>query len=230
MPVEWLIRKLKRNPDYKWESSYGLKDLLIVLYVRGIQVARGLLQRVFFGQSSGFLFIGSRVKLIHSHHLRVGRNFIVGDNSCINALSQNGVEIGNNVSLGRSVTIICTGVISQIGVGVIIRDGVGVNDGAYLGGQGGIEIGSNVIIGPGVKIFSENHNFEDTSTPIKDQGVSRKGVMIGNDCWLGANSIILDGVNLGSGCVVAAGAIVTKSFPSNCVVGGVPAKILKQRQ
>ncbi|MNL60449.1 putative acetyltransferase [compost metagenome] len=118
---------------------------------------------------------------------------------------------------------------SQIGTGVKIGNGSGINAYAYLGGQGGIAIGENVIIGPGVKIFSENHVFADLDESIKSQGVSRKGVVIKDDCWIGSNVTILDGVVIESGCVIAAGAVVTKSIPKMSVAGGVPAKVLKNR-
>ena len=64
---------------------------------------------------------------------------------------------------------------------------------------------------------------------IKDQGVSRKGISVGNNCWIGAGAVFLDGAKIGNGCVVAANAVVRGTFGDNCVIGGVPAKVLKQR-
>jgi acetyltransferase-like isoleucine patch superfamily enzyme len=78
-------------------------------------------------------------------------------------------------------------------------------------------------------VFSENHNFSDLTINIKDQGVKRQAVNIGNNCWLGAGSTILAGVVIGNGCVIAAGSVVTKSIPENSIVAGVPAKIIKSR-
>ena len=73
-----------------------------------------------------------------------------------------------------------------------------------------------------------NHNFEDTTKRIDEQGVSTQPVVIGDDVWIGANAVILPGVTIGRHCVVAAGAVVTKDVPDNTVVGGVPAKIIKK--
>ena len=73
-----------------------------------------------------------------------------------------------------------------------------------------------------------NHNFEDATQRIDEQGVGTKPVVIGDDVWIGANAVILPGVTIGRHCVVAAGAVVTKDVPDNSVVAGVPAKILKQ--
>ena len=125
--------------------------------------------------------------------------------------------------------MICTGVIAQKGTGITIGDGCGITIGVYLAGQGGIKIGKNVIIGPFTKILSENHNFSNPDILIKDQGVARKGIEIGDNCWIGSGVTVLDGVIVGEGCVIAAGAVVTKSAPPNCVLAGVPAKVTKNR-
>ncbi|MNK96710.1 putative acetyltransferase [compost metagenome] len=166
---------------------------------------------------------------MHLRKISCGSNFIIEDNVYINGLSKSGISLGSNVTIQRDSILVCTGVIRRLGVGITIGDNVGINARVYLGGQGGIEIGKDVIIGPSVKIFSENHKYNRTDLEIKDQGETRKGVKIGNDCWIGAGAIILDGVTIDEGCVVAAGSVVTKSFPAFVVIGGVPAKIIRKR-
>ena len=99
----------------------------------------------------------------------------------------------------------------------------------FLADKGGIKIGNDVIMGPQVKIFSENHNYSQTYILIRKQGESRKGVTIGDNCWIGAGVTILDGVSIANGCVIAAGSVVTKSIPENAIVAGVPAKVIKLR-
>src|SRR6202000_3078716 len=94
---------------------------------------------------------------------------------------------------------------------------------------GGITIGDNVIIGPGSKIFSENHVFSNPEIIIKDQGVTRAGVTIKNNCWIGAGVTILDGVTIGEGCVIAAGSVITKSIPAFSIAAGVPGRVIKNR-
>ncbi len=81
-----------------------------------------------------------------------------------------------------------------------------------------------------MKIFSENHNFTKTDVIIRIRGETRIGVKIEKDCWIGSGAIILDGVNIASGCVVAAGSVVTKSFDAYSVIAGVPAKLVKIRE
>ena len=93
---------------------------------------------------------------------------------------------------------------------------------------GPVCIGNHVNLAQGITITALNHNFEDASKRIDEQGISTKPVVIGDDVWIGANAVILPGVTIGSHCVVAAGAVVTKDVPDNCVVGGVPAKVIKK--
>lgn len=92
---------------------------------------------------------------------------------------------------------------------------------------GPVCIGNHVNLAQGITVTALNHNFEDASKRIDEQGISTKPVVIGDDVWIGANAVILPGVTIGSHCVVAAGAVVTKDIPDNCVVGGVPAKVIK---
>lgn len=230
MLVEKIIRKLKRNPDYKWESKYTFMDMGVILSGRLGQILRGGWKRLFLKHVEGLLFIGHNVKIRHAYLFSAGKNLIIEDNVFINALSYDGIMVKDNVSIARNCTLVGTGIISQKGKGISIGNNTGINAGAYLGGQGGIEIGDNVIIGPGVQVFSENHNFSDINVNIKDQGVSRNGVVIKSDCWIGAGAIILAGVTIGKGCVIAAGSVVTRSIDNDSVVAGVPGKVLKNRK
>ena len=93
---------------------------------------------------------------------------------------------------------------------------------------GPVCIGNNVNLAQGITVTALNHNFEDTTRRIDEQGISTKPVVISDDVWIGANAVILPGVTIGRHVVVAAGAVVTKDVPDNCVVGGVPAKVIKQ--
>ncbi|RZL46207.1 MAG: acyltransferase [Pedobacter sp.] len=229
MIIEKIIRKLKSDPNYRWESSYTTRDMLSVCIRRLVQIIRGFFLKPFLKKTSGLIFLGSGVKVKHCYQLSTGKNLILEDNVSINALSVNGVTFGDHVSIARDSILFCTGVIAQKGTGIIIGNRTGISARAYLAGQGGITIGNDVIMGPNVQIFSENHAFTDTHKNIKDQGVIKQAVNIGNNCWIGGGATILAGVTLGDGCVVAAGSVVNKSFPENMVIGGIPAKAIKNR-
>jgi acetyltransferase-like isoleucine patch superfamily enzyme len=143
----------------------------------------------------------------------------------IDALSKESVKLGQNVTIAYDTKIVSTGLVRNPSIGVIIKDNCAIGASSFISCKAGIEIGKNVIMGAGVMIFSENHN-SDFNFPIKFQCERRDRVTIGENCWIGSGSIILAGVNLGSRVVVAAGTIVTKSFESNGLTRGVPAKIL----
>lgn len=98
------------------------------------------------------------------------------------------------------------------------------NAGCKLQDTGGIYIGDGALIGHGVTLATLNHALD----PEDRQSLLPSPIHIGKNVWIGANSTILPGVTIGDGAVVAAGAVVSKDVPSNTVVGGVPAKFLKQ--
>lgn len=93
--------------------------------------------------------------------------------------------------------------------------------GCYVQGDNGIFIGENTIFAPGVKIISANHDKNDFGKQEKGNPIT-----IGKNCWLAANCVVLPEVELGDNVVVGAGAVVTKSFPDNVIIAGVPAKII----
>lgn len=94
----------------------------------------------------------------------------------------------------------------------------------YIQGINGVIIGDDTIFAPGVKIISANHVKNDFTKHDKTIGP----IVIGKRCWIGANAVILPGVRLGDDVIVGAGSVVTKSFDSNLIIAGCPAKIIKQ--
>ncbi|MCF2488792.1 DapH/DapD/GlmU-related protein [Dyadobacter sp. CY347] len=130
--------------------------------------------------------------------------FSIGDNSMIEDFTtvNNGVgevRIGNN---------------SLIGLGNVII--------------GPITVGNNVILAQNIVASGLNHNYSDIGQPIHQQGVSVAPIVIEDDCWIGANTVITAGVTIGKHCVIAAGAVVTKNIPPYSVAVGNPARVIKQ--
>lgn len=96
-----------------------------------------------------------------------------------------------------------------------------VSGGCYFSALNGIHFGYNVLFAPGVKIISSNHNVSPDRLSLPGNPVR-----LGNNVWIGTNAVILPEVSIGDNCIIGAGAIVTKSFPSNCILAGNPAKII----
>jgi len=227
--VERLVARLKGDPSYRIRSSYSDGQLARVMWHRGWQWLRGWPLRFRASRVHGTVFRGRRVVIEHASGLASGTGLILEDGVHINALSRDGIVLGRNVTIAKNAILTCTGVLAEIGTGISIGDRSAVGAGSFIGGQGGVSVGSDVIMGPGVRIFSENHNFDSLDRPIRAQGVTRKGVTIGDDCWIGASVTIVDGVAIGAGCVIAAGAVVTSNLPAGSVAAGVPARVLRSR-
>ncbi len=112
---------------------------------------------------------------------------------------------------------------------LLIHNYVRIGNSAFIDAHGGVEIKSGFVCGPNLTIHSANHIYEKASTVPFDNSIVLKRVIIGENCWFGANVFVVPGVTLGEGCIVAGGSVVTKNFPPLCVIGGNPAKILKTR-
>lgn len=131
--------------------------------------------------------------------------------------------IGKNLKIHEGVKI-------HGAQGIHIGDNVALNNDVWINAIGGVQIGTNVIIGPKVIIHSANHKYSNPNFPIQRQGHEFKKVVIEDDVWIGAGAIILPGVKIGKGAVVAAGSIVTKEVLAYTVVAGNPAHKIKDRQ
>ncbi len=227
--ISRVISKIK-GERYVIDPAISVGQLMSVLWERGWMLFRGFFYRIGFGSVKGKIFIGKHVKISAKKKLRCGCGLTIGDDCYINALCRDGVTIGDNFSLGRNSIIECTGVLRELGESLFIGDHVGIAANAFIAVRGPVKIGSNTIFGPGVAIYAENHIFKDMNTPIRLQGAIRKGVTIGEDCWIGSNAIILDGVIIGRGAVVAASAVITKDVLPYSIVGGVPAKVIEMKR
>lgn len=227
--LERLIGRLKREPGYRLEGAYPTADLLELLWRRGVEALRGLFVKFKLAKSSGLVFAGRGISIRHGRHIVAGAQLILGDGVLLDGFGQDGIRLGRNVTIGRGATLVSTGVVARPGVGISIGDQCGIGEYSYIGGQGGVAIGSHVLLGPNVRVFSENHRFDQAGVLLRLQGEVRAPVRIEDNCWIGSSSVILAGVQVGSGAVVAAGAVVTRDVPADALVAGVPARIVRRR-
>ncbi len=222
--INKVVSRIK-GEQFEIDNNIPLRYLCYFFFMKFFSLLNGMI----VSRSFQMIFISPSSKVLCRSKIEFARNLSIGPNCYIDALSRHGITCGSNVSIGKNTCIECSGSLKYLGEGVELGDNVGLGTHGFLGAAGGIKIGAETIIGNYVSFHSENHCYEDLNIPIRLQGVSHKGIIIGSNCWIGAKVTVLDGANVGSGCVIAAGAVVRGVFPDNCVIGGVPAKILKYR-
>jgi acetyltransferase-like isoleucine patch superfamily enzyme len=212
------------------DVEVSFPELLYYLWKRGgTSWLRGLLLRHRFKQCGSRLLVGRRVDILFPRYISLGRNVRIGDYGYLNGLSREGVRLGDNVRLREHVWIQCTSGLDTLGKGLVIGDDTYVGPRCMLGAGGGIRIGANVTLGAAVDLLAENHGFSDADVLIREQGVTRQGIALEDDVWIGNRGIVLDGVRVSRGAVVGAGSVVTKDVPPYTVVAGNPARPIGRR-
>ncbi len=225
--IRWVEKILQqKNPHFKFDEAVDFRLLLALLWRSGWKRVRGF-RLLFYGQWPTCLFLGRGVRLFNVRNIRFGKWVQLEDQVFLQALGKEPIVFGNNVTIGAYSRVIISTSFNNMGKGIRIGNNVGIGEFAYLGGAGGLEIGDDCIIGQYLSCHPENHSFSDEDTLYRLQGVDRKGIRIGSNCWIGAKVTVLDGVEIGDNCVVAAGAVVTKSMPANSLIGGVPARVIR---
>jgi acetyltransferase-like isoleucine patch superfamily enzyme len=228
----WAGLKLYISRQAGSPARYFLEQLFFVLAgwvptVIGV-VLRAMLYRLIL-HLDGVVAIENKVRLRFADHIHLGRNVYLDQGVYLHACP-GGITIGQN-SLVMHGSILHVYNFRNLPHAFIHigRDSL-VGELNVLRGQGGITIGDRVYTAPLVQILAVNHVYADPTRPMVEQGITAEGIVIEDDVWIGAGAIITDGVTVGKGAVVAAGAVVTQDVPSHTVVGGVPARVLKQIQ
>lgn len=213
------------------DNQIEKKDKFIIYVRTGVKALRGLLKKPFLGKSDGLLLVGKGAQISHGKHISCGKRVKFEDYSEIQGLCKDGLVFGDDVTIGRGVMIRPSSYYGSgiIGKGLIIGDNSSIGPYSYIGCSGRIVIGKNVMFGPKCSLFAENHNFSDETESIKSQGVNQKGITIEDDCWIGSNVIILDGVNIGKGSVIGAGTLISKDVPEGSVVIDKRNKFYRER-
>lgn len=176
-----------------------------------------------FSLIRSFLLFGNPRKVSFGRGVRLTGDITFGKGSTVRDFSRirgRKIFIGDNVFIHENV-LIRSNVTIKIGRNTTINRNTCV--------LAHVVIGENCSIAPNCVIVGSNHLFKDKFQTIKSQGSELLGITIEDDVWIAANVTILDGVTIGKGSVVAAGAVVNQSIEPYCVVGGVPAKIIGKR-
>lgn len=225
-----IFRKLMKGCSRKMYKRISGFDKIIIYKRAAIKIIRGVLKRPFLRKSVGLLLIGKGVQITHGNHIICGKRVKFEDYAEIHGLCSDGLVFGNDVTIGRGVMIRPSSYYGRdLGKGLIIGENSSIGPYSYVGCSGKIVIGNNVMFGPKCSLFAENHNFSDTNSTIKSQGVNQKGIVIEDDCWIGSNVIILDGVRIGKGSIIGAGTLVSKNIPDGSIVIDERKKKLNNR-
>jgi len=209
-----------------------IKYECIVLFFSRIPGALGLFLRkilypmIFKKVGRGVVF-GHHITIRHPHKISIGDNTFIDDYVVLDAKGEEnqGIIIGQNAFIGRNTVLSC-----KEG-SIYLRDYANISANCLLLSETVIDIGKYAFLaGHCYLVAGGNHSFQSKDIPIMLQpSLQKGGITIGEDCWLGASVTVLDGVCLGKGCVIGAGAVVTKSFPGYSVAVGCPAKKIKER-
>ncbi|MEH1921131.1 acyltransferase [Nostoc sp.] len=187
---------------------------------------RNLLYRTIFCHIGSSVYIQDGVEFISADSIEIGNGVYIFKGVRIDGKGHenNRIHLENGVILERNVLIgALNNTCIHIGQNTFIGPSV------CIGGPGDIKIGQNCLIAAQTAIYANNHNFADSTEAIKYQGITCKGIVIEDDCWLGSGVKVLDGVTIGRGCVIGAGAVVTKDIPPFSIAVGVPARVIKSR-
>ena len=212
-------------------DKYG-KSYIVDLKIPNTLIYITLSNRIFmlirgFLKTGKKVFIGRNTIIHNVANISFGKNVTIDNNCQIDGFSSEKIQFGDCVKIGSYSILSATSHLSKFGKGLKIGNNSAAGQFTEFGAAGGIEIGNDVIMGSYISFHSENHNYSDNTRLIRDQGVTSKGIKIGNNVWVGAKATFLDGCIVGNNSVVAAGAVVNGIYPDNSIIGGVPAKVLK---
>jgi acetyltransferase-like isoleucine patch superfamily enzyme len=141
-----------------------------------------------------------------------------------------GCVFGGRVLISEGVTISDGVIIAPYGGRIEIGASADIGPYCVLYGHGGLTIGRNTAIGTHTIIVPANHGFKEPECPIHVQPLTKEGITIGEDVWIGAGCKVLDGVHIGKGAVIGAGSVVTKDIDAYVIAVGAPAKVAGSRQ
>lgn len=160
-----------------------------------------------------------RIKLFESIRMTNGLRGLVFRYILLKTIS---AKVGDNVSIHPNVLMFSADKLS-------IGNNVSIHPMCYIDATGGVDIGNDVSIAHGVTIMSTTHKFSSSDLPIKDQGIELMKTELMDNVWIGAKATILSGVTINSGSIVGANSLVAHDVQQNTIVGGVPARIIKER-
>jgi acetyltransferase-like isoleucine patch superfamily enzyme len=177
----------------------------------------------------GFPAIEAGVRIVYASGIRLGKGVYLDHGVYLHALPQ-GIIIDDNTFIMHHTTLHVFNFRNLPQAGIKIGKNCFLGEFNVIRAQGGVQIGNNVYTGPMVQMVAVNHVYQDPNRPIREQGITAQGIVIEDDVWIGANATIVDGVTIGRGSIIGAGAVVTRDIPPYSIAIGAPAKPVKDRR
>jgi len=225
--VEAILARFKGR-RFELDRSVPLSLLLAVMLRRGVWLLRGMLKGLVLQRRLAIVFMADGVNLRGASLIRFGKGVTLERGVTMDGTMRNGIVLGDHVKIGPYSTLLGAP-ISNLGEGITIGANSAVDAYSFIGSSGPVTVGENVIMGQHVCFHPENHNFDRTDIPIKDQGTVRIGITLEDDVWVGANVTFLDGAYVGRGSVIGAGSLVRGRIPPYSIAVGAPAKVIRSR-
>ena len=225
--IDFMGSRLK-GYEYRLDRSIPLSVALGIMLRRFAWLCRGFVKCFFLQRRFRLIYIGPQVNLCNTSLIRFGKGVTLQRGVLVDGLSRYGIEFGDNVMIGP-YSIIRASTLGSLGAGLRMGKDSAIDAYSFIGAAGQVIIGENVIMGQHVSFHAENHNYERTDVPIKQQGTRRLGIAIEDDCWIGSNTVFLDGCHVERGCVIGVGSIVRGRIPAYSVAVGAPARVVESR-
>jgi len=141
------------------------------------------------------------------------------------------VELSRHVRIGHATQISSFVKIKASNGPLGIGERVTIATGVFIDAStGGLEIGDDSMVGPNCVLVAVNYRYDRLDVPVQQQGKTSKGIQIGKDVWLGANTVVLDGAVIGDHTIVGPGSVVSGRLPEKVIASGSPAKVMFKRR
>ena len=212
-------------------GCWPLLSYELVMLASGIPGALGLVLRSWLyprllqrcGRNVTF---GCHVVLRHPRKIRIGEHVAIDDGAILDAkgTANRGITIGNEVFIGRNSILACKdGEIE-------LEDGVNVSYHCIIFSGSAVRVGRKTLLAAQSYLVGGGHDFHALDRPVVEQARPSKGIEVGPGCWIGAGAKVLDGVRIGQDAIVGANAVVTDDVPAFAIVGGIPARVIRDRR
>lgn len=190
---------------------------------------RSKLYPFFLGEVGSGTVFGTNITLRHPKKIRIGKNVVIDDNVMLDAKGSGnqGITIGDEAFIGRNTILSCKG------GDIILEERANLGFNCEIFSSNRVVVGKdNLIAAYCYLVGGGSYHLDNVTVPINQQVdfEGKGGITLSENIWIGSHSVILDGVTIGAGSVVAAGSVVNKDVPELVIYAGTPAKILKSRQ